>query len=57
MCHQISVSDFMKIHSAIKWLKIRQTYRHSETNINISAAFNAHVAKKKNTNCRHGFNT
>jgi len=21
MCHQISVSNFMKIHSAIKWLK------------------------------------
>jgi len=47
MCYQISVSNFMKIHSAIKWLKSRQTYRHSETNINISAAFNAHVTKNK----------
>jgi hypothetical protein len=40
-------TNFMKIHLAIKWLKSKQTYRHSETNINISATFNAHVAKNK----------
>jgi len=57
MCHETSLSNFMKIHSAIKWLKSKQTYRHSETLTLTFLQLSMHMWQKTNTNSRHGFNT